>query len=300
MVVSSRSRTPRRRGSSRRRIAAASWRGPGDGLIHGFLELDVTRSEAWCVAEGVTLAQLVGSAVGRALRACPDARSRVVAGRVRERPSADVSFTVTVGLGDDLRAVCVRDADRKHPREIAAELQGGARRILRGDDAQAGRAVVIADWLPLPLLRPALALAGFLANGVGLHLPGARIEAHAFGSAIVTAVEVLGLERGLAPLVPLARVSTVVCVGMARSRVEPEGVRRRVELGLTFDHRLVDGAQIARLTQVLRETVERPDLVWGAQPTQLQLAPPRPVAAEPAEAAASASARRGEAAARAV
>ncbi len=278
----SRRRSPGRRSLSRRRIAVASWKAPGDGPIQGFLDLDVTSAEPWCAAHGVTLAQLVGCGVGRALAACPDARSRVVAGRAVERAAADVSFTVSVGLGVDLRAVCVRDADCKHPREVAAELQGGARRLLRGDDPQTGRAVAIADRLPWPLLRPALALVGFLANGIGIRVRGVRVEPHAFGSAIVTAVDVLGLQRGLAPLVPLARVSTVVCVGSPRARVEPDGVARIAELGLTFDHRLVDGAQIATFTARLREVVERPWQVWGDPPPLRAVSP---LAADPASAA---------------
>lgn len=271
----------------------ASWRAPGDGLVQGFLDVDVTRAERWCAARGVTLAHLVGCGVGRALAACPDARSRVVAGRVVPRAAADVSFTVTVGLGDDLRAVCVRDADAKSPQQVAAELAGGARRILRGDDQQAGRAVAIADRLPRVLLRPALAVAGFLANGLGVRLPVARVEPHAFGSAIITAVDVLGLQRGLAPLVPLARASTVVCVGAPQARVLPEGTRRILELGLTFDHRLVDGAQIAAFTRVLRSVVEQPWAHWGEVPgaRPVRLAPaPVPGAADAGAGAAPAAA----------
>ena len=258
----------RSRTAARRRLAAATWSAPGDGLVHGFLDLDVTEAETWCAERGVTLAHLVGCGLGRALAAVPDARSRVVAGRVLERPAADVSFTVAVQHGADLRAVCVRGIDGKHPRSVAAEVQGGARRILRGHDPQLGRAVALAGWLPGTLLRPAMAVAGFLANGLGLRLPGARIEAHAFGSALVTAVDVLGLARGLAPLLPVARVSTVACVGAPAARLQREpGTgrildRRILEVGLTFDHRLVDGAQIGMLAQVLRPVVERPWEAW--------------------------------------
>lgn len=258
----------RPRTAARRRLAAATWSAPGDGLVHGFLDLDVTAAEPWCAARGVTLAHLVGCGLGRALAVVPDARSRVVAGRVVPRAAADVSFTVTVGLGADLRAVCVRGIDGKDPRTVAAEVQGGARRLLRGDDPQLGRAVALTGWLPGPLLRPALALAGLLANGFGWRVPFAGIEAHAFGSALVTAVDVLGLERGLAPLLPVARASTVACVGTPRARLErvhASGAiveRRYLDLGLTFDHRLVDGAQIAALTGRLRAVVERPWAEW--------------------------------------
>lgn len=278
-------RLPRPRSRSRRRIAAASWAAPSEGLVQGFLDLDVTLAERWCTRHAVTLAQLAGCAVGHGLVAAPDVRSRVVGGRIVPRASADVSFTVTMGLGADLRAVCIRDIDCKHPRAVAAELQGGARRILRGDDPLAGRAVAIADRLPAPLLRPALRLAGLLANGVGLRLPLARVEPHSFGSAIVTAVEVFGLRRGLAPLVPLARVSTVVCVGTPYDRVEPHGVARVVELGLTFDHRIVDGAQIATFTQRVRQVMERPWEEWGGPE------PLRAVAVEPEPAPVRAAAR---------
>jgi pyruvate/2-oxoglutarate dehydrogenase complex dihydrolipoamide acyltransferase (E2) component len=38
--------------------------------------------------------------------------------------------------------------------------------------------------------------------------------------------------------------------------------RRLTEIGITFDHRLVDGAQMAAMIGVVRGAVERPWEVW--------------------------------------
>lgn len=255
------------RASSRSRLAAATWRPPSSGLLHGELELDVTEAEAWWRARpGLTETHVVGSALGLALAACPDANARVVLGRVRHRAGVDVSFAVADRGGRHLRAVCVRDADRKAPRAVAREVYAGARAIRQGRDAQLGRAVAVADRLPWFLLRPGLSLVGFLAGGLGIGVRPLRVAPHPFGSALVTSVGMLGIERGLAPLLPFARLGLVVVVGAVDWRprvVDGEVVPRRVlPLGATIDHRLVDGAQVAVLVEALRSAIERPWERW--------------------------------------
>jgi pyruvate dehydrogenase E2 component (dihydrolipoamide acetyltransferase) len=60
-------------------------------------------------------------------------------------------------------------------------------------------------------------------------------------------------------------VVTVGAVSWRPRVVDGEIVpRRAVEVGVTIDHRLVDGAQGARFGQVLRDAIERPWEVWPA------------------------------------
>ncbi|MEZ5100884.1 MAG: 2-oxo acid dehydrogenase subunit E2 [Thermoleophilia bacterium] len=255
------------RARSRSRLAAATWRPPASGLLHGELEVDVTEAEAWWRARpGLTETHVVGCALGLALAACPDANARVVLGRVRPRDGVDVSFAVADRGGRHLRAVCVRGVDGKPPRVLARELYAGARAIREGRDPQLGRAVAVADRLPWLLLRPGLSLVGFVTGGLGLGLRPLGVAAHPFGSALVTSVGMLGIERGLAPLLPFARLGLVLVVGSVAWQprvVAGEVVPRRVlPLGATIDHRLVDGAQIAVLVAELRDAIERPWDRW--------------------------------------
>lgn len=231
--------------------------------MYGLLELDVTDAERWWQEQaGVSVTHVVGAAVGRALVACPDANARVVAGRARQRPAIDVSFAVSIEKGDHLQAVCVRDADALSPREIAAELSGGLRDVLRSDTAPFRRAVRVADVVPGWLVRPGLWLVGLVTAGFGWSLPLLRVEAHPFGSALVTSVGQLGIEQGLAPVLPFARLGLVVAIGGVdwRPRVVNGDVvaRRTLHVGVTIDHRLLDGAQAAEFNRALSAAITRP------------------------------------------
>lgn len=254
------------RSESRNRLALAGWRAPRAGLAYGFLDVDLSEAEEWCREAGVTLPQLAGAALGRGLAAVPELNGRIVLGRVRPRPTVDVSFAVATGRGGHLTAVLIRDADRKHPRELARELLAAARTARRDDEHGLSRAVRVADRMPRLLLRPGLALAGWLTSGLGRPLRPLGLSAHPFGSALVSAVGTFGVDRALAPLLPFARVSCVLTVGLPTWQprvVDGEIVPRRMAaIGVTVDHRLVDGAQGARFGEVVRSTIERPHEAW--------------------------------------
>jgi pyruvate dehydrogenase E2 component (dihydrolipoamide acetyltransferase) len=263
-------RVGERRALRRRRVAAASWRAPSAGLIHGFLDLDVTDAEAWWQElPGVTATHVAGCAVAQAIAVCPDARGLVVAGRVRTRPTVDVSFVVDRD-GTDLSSVCVRDADTLDPPGLAAALTRPVRETRAGRDRQLGRATSIVGTAPSPLRRAFLFLAGLWTSGFGRALTPARLEAHPFGSVIVSSVGMLGLDTGLAPVLPYARNAGTVVVGEVTWQPRVIGMevvpRRLLRLGVTLDHRLVDGAQAALLARVVRSAVERPWQTWGGEP----------------------------------
>ena len=270
-MSSDRTRRPRTASRSRVRtaVAAGTWSAPRDGATHGFASLDVTEAERWCAGlAGVTLTHVLGAAVALGLEAAPDLNSRVVLGSVRRRPSVDVAYVVDIGRGRSMSAVCVRDAPSKTPRAIAREVLAGARAIRRGTDPVFGRATRVAARVPEPLVRPGMAAAGFVTGGLGRRFAPLALPAHPFGSALVSAIGPWGLERAIPPLAPFARLGLVLVLGRVAARpwvVDGAVVPRRiVDVGVTVDHRLADGAQIGAFAAVVRSAVERP---WETWPT---------------------------------
>lgn len=263
-----------RRSRSRAAVAAGTWGPPRGGATHGSIDLDVTDAERWCRAgTGVSLAHVVGAAVARALAAAPEANARVVLGAVRRRPAVDVSYVVDIGRGRDMTAACVRDADRKSPRQTAREVFAAARAARRGADEAFGRSRAVAGRVPSMFVRPGMALAGFVAGGLGRRVPGLRLPAHPFGSALISSVEAWGVPRALPPLAPFVHLGLVVAVGAVACRPwVHDGVvvpRRVVSIGVTFDHRLIDGALAGTMMRVVAAAVERPWEAWpdgGARP----------------------------------
>jgi pyruvate dehydrogenase E2 component (dihydrolipoamide acetyltransferase) len=261
------------RRAARHRIAAATWRAPSEGSLYGRLELDAGRALAYLAelqaATGakVTLTHLVGKGVGLALREAPDLNARIVFGRRRQLPTIDVSFVVATRGGGDLSSVRITRVDTTPLAEIGRLLSARAAPVREGDDVDLGRSSGVMSHLPFPLTRPALWVAGFVQSGLGVSVPPLGLKADGFGGAMVSSVAGFGVEQGFGALVPFTRTGAFVLVGQARDRpVVRDGevvVRPIVDLGVTLDHRLVDGAQLEPAVRILSQVVEDPASVLG-------------------------------------
>jgi hypothetical protein len=256
-----------RRVTRRRKIAAASWRAPSNGLIHAFLDLDVTAAEEWWRDyPRVSATHVVGCAIAQAVAACPDARGRVVGGRILTRETVDVAFVVD-RAGRDLTSTCVRDADTLDPAALAVALGERARDVRGGRDRELGKASHVAARFPSGIRRLFLWASGVWTGGLGWPLRPFGLEPHPFGSVLVSSVGMFGLDTGLAPILPYARHAGTAVVGEVtwQARVVHGEIvpRRMLRLGVTLDHRLVDGAQAALMARIVREIAERPWETWG-------------------------------------
>jgi len=83
-----------------------------------------------------------------------------------------------------------------------------------------------------------------------------------FGSAMVTNVGMFGLAQAYAPLVPFSRTPLVVLVGEVHEKPVAEAgravVRPVMTLGVTFDHRFMDGWHGGAMAQLFRAYIEDP------------------------------------------
>jgi pyruvate dehydrogenase E2 component (dihydrolipoamide acetyltransferase) len=84
---------------------------------------------------------------------------------------------------------------------------------------------------------------------------------------IVTNVGVLGIEQGFAPLIPAGRTAALLTLGQVRDKViavegRPE-VRPVLTICGTFDHRVVDGAHLGKISSTLERVLEDPEAHFG-------------------------------------
>jgi pyruvate/2-oxoglutarate dehydrogenase complex dihydrolipoamide acyltransferase (E2) component len=79
---------------------------------------------------------------------------------------------------------------------------------------------------------------------------------------MITNIGVFGLPRAFAPLVPFTRVPIVITVGAIHDAPIAEAgqvvVRPIVTLGVTLDHRLLDGYQAGKLAQRFQAVLNDP------------------------------------------
>ena len=256
----------RRRDALRRRVAVATWRPSRDGRIYTRMVVDVSATLAYVedvrarTGDKVTVTHVVGAAVGRAIRAVPEVRARVFAGRILPFKTCDVAFAVDIAAGTDLAPIKVRDVDQKSPTEVADELAAGAARLRAGRDPHHSRSAWFVRYAPPWTLRPLIGAASVLVGGLGIGAFGQ--PGFPLGAAFVSNLGSLGLDEGYLAPVPFARVPLYVSIGAVRDdAVVVDGavvVRPQVVIGATADHRLVDGAHAGRIAQIVRDLLADP------------------------------------------
>ena len=116
--------------------------------------------------------------------------------------------------------------------------------------------------VPVRLLGPVVRILSYLTYDLDLDLTRFDVVKDGFGSAMVTNVGTFGLAQAYAPLVPFSRVPLVVLVGEVQDKAVVEAgrvvVRPMMTLGVTFDHRFMDGYHGGAMAQLVRAFLEDP------------------------------------------
>lgn len=246
--------------SSWRRISLSAWGRPNDPSVYGWLDLDVSRALTYLeqrsreTASRITITHLVGKALALAIADSPDVNAIVRRGRhIYTRSTIDIFFQVAYESGGNLSGAKVSEANTKSLDQIAAELSGRARAIRSHQRHELSKSDSSLGFVP-PLLRTfALRLLETAIYDWGLNLSWLGVPMDGFGSAMVTNVGMFGLPHGFAPLVPFSRAPIVLTIGEVRDAAVVEDgevvVRPVLTVGVTLDHRVLDGYQAGRLAQ---------------------------------------------------
>jgi pyruvate/2-oxoglutarate dehydrogenase complex dihydrolipoamide acyltransferase (E2) component len=248
--------------SSRRAVTAAVRAGRRIVPMHGLLDVDVTEARRLLALTQppLSMTAYVIASVARAAAAHPEVHAyRDWRGRLIRNRHVDVQVLVEVSSlqGPFGLVHVVRDADIREVPDIGTELRS-----------------VKSDMSSVPTGR-ALERLGPLAG----HVPGLfpamyavmsrSVRAHELtGTVQVTAVGMFAEGGGFAIAPPtLASLSVVVGGISRRPRVVQEAVvvRDVMDLTVTIDHNVVDGAPATRFGADLRRRMEQPgaDLCLG-------------------------------------
>lgn len=251
-----------------RKIAIGTWKSCGDPSVYGTIEIDATHMQEFIEREKqkgirITPTVLVAKAAALSLREYPILNTVLRMGRLYERKNIDVFLQVTSeGKEDNLSGVLIRQCDQKSPEQIAHELHQSAKRIKKGDDFEYKKMKDLIQYIPSFLIAPLLKVTGFFMYGLNLWSPLLKAPRDGFGSLMVTSVGMLGIDNGFAPLVPYSRCPALMAVGEIKEKaIVIEGqvqVRRMLTIGVTLDHRHVDGKGASYMLKAFRSYLENP------------------------------------------
>jgi pyruvate/2-oxoglutarate dehydrogenase complex dihydrolipoamide acyltransferase (E2) component len=251
-----------------RRVAAQAWRPPGDPSVYAVLHIPMRSALAYLerlreeTGVRVTVTHLVARGVALAIRQHPQLNGIVARGRIMLRDTVDIFLQVAIEGGTELSGLKIACADQKSVVEIAREMEARVERLRQRRDRQVERTKSLLDRIPVPLLGPVMRAIAFLTYDLDLDLTRFGVVKDEFGSAMVTNVGMFGLAQAHAPLVPFSRTPLVVLVGEVQEKPVAEAgrvvVRPVMTLGVTFDHRFMDGWHGGAMAQLFRAYIEDP------------------------------------------
>ncbi|HST48537.1 2-oxo acid dehydrogenase subunit E2 [Jatrophihabitans sp.] len=240
---------------SRRLVTAAVRSGRRIVAMHGLFEVDISTARQLLAGHDppLSLTAFVIACLGRAVAAHPQVHAyRDWRGRLVQHRAVDIQTLIEVPTAHGPFGLVhvVRDADRRGIAEISAELRA-----------------VKADAAGTPSGRPLSTLAttgGRIPGGYRLMYAVLRRSrrAHlATGTVQVTAVGMFGGGGGFAIAPPTLASLTVVVGGVSSRPVAVDGrveVREVLDLTVTIDHTVVDGAPAARFAAEFRRLLGSP------------------------------------------
>ncbi|MEZ4461389.1 MAG: 2-oxo acid dehydrogenase subunit E2 [bacterium] len=262
--------SPLERLSTWRKISVGMWAPPSDPTIYGYETLimedmlpylaQVEEITGVRVSPAVIAAHALASIFGKN----PDFNVMVVNRRLQKRKSVDAFLQVATkgDAGDDLSGVTIRGADEMDIVDLALVLRKKAMKVRKGQDQDIEKQKKSLNMIPIFFMRNVLQLVEFLTFSVPIDLDAIGVRSDPFGSFMVSSVAPFDIRLGFAPLVPASRCPIVALPGAIFERpmvVRGEIIAAKVmQMGVTFDHRCYDGAQIGVISRHIRGMFENP------------------------------------------
>ncbi|UYL09928.1 2-oxo acid dehydrogenase subunit E2 [Bdellovibrio sp. SKB1291214] len=268
-------------GSAFRKIAMGSWHKAGDPTVYGLLEIDMSKAleymKAQETATGVKLSisHLVGKAAATAMKERPEINGMIRFNRIYLRENVDIFYQVNIpGNSEDpvgkatLTGVVVREAEKMSATQIAQELASKSKAIKGGEQSELTKSLDAMKWVPWTFMRTLLNITSFLNYDLGINLTWAGMPRDAFGSIMITNIGGMGADTAWAPLVSYSKVPILLTVGQIKQRAwvtETGSVEARpvARIGVTFDHRFMDGTHAAALQKIFERCFAEPEKYFG-------------------------------------
>jgi pyruvate/2-oxoglutarate dehydrogenase complex dihydrolipoamide acyltransferase (E2) component len=265
---------PPLRKSGWRNIAIGTWRSAKDPTVYGLMDLrcdkalEYTTALAQRTGERVNITHFLAKAVAECFKRHPEINAVLRFGRIYPRKYVTLFLQVaTDDEGKDLSGITVREAEGKSIVDIAAEINRKARAVKDRSDKSYDQMKGLMSLLPGWLAGFVLDAAGFLQFTLNLWSPLLGTPKDPLGSVMITNVGSLGIDCAFAPLVAYSRVPMVLTAGAVQDQVVVEDgqpvVRPVLRLGVTFDHRLIDGVHAAKLSKLLTAIFRDPSAYLG-------------------------------------
>lgn len=256
-----------------RKIAMGTWKTAKDPSVYGVLEIDVTDTlinlEKYSKSKNIKIspAHLVGKALSFCMKRRPEINGMIRGNRIWLRQSVTLFYQVNIpGTGVDkvknatLSGCTIEQAEDKSLFDIATDLKVKAQKVRNYEDKDISKNLNTFKYIPWWFSKFYLNIASFLLYGLNLNLSFLGLPRDPFGSAMITNVGSFGIDLAFAPLCPYTRVPLLMSVGSISDKalvVDGEiKIRKVLPIGVTFDHRLIDGIHASQMGKDFKKCFE--------------------------------------------
>jgi pyruvate dehydrogenase E2 component (dihydrolipoamide acetyltransferase) len=108
-----------------------------------------------------------------------------------------------------------------------------------------------------------LSITSYLNYDLNLPMAWAGMPKDPFGSCMITNVGSLGVDLAWAPLIPFTKVPLLLSVGAIKKRPVVQSNQIQIAsvmlVGVTFDHRFMDGVHAAAMSAIFKNCFEFPE-----------------------------------------
>ncbi len=247
-----------------------SWRPTGDSSV--FVELDLVLDHVlnYQAVENTNLNAVFAKLLATAIDANDITRqinSIVRWGKIYQRKNIDLFFHVA-NSPTDLAGVRIERPHQKQLAMLSSEFVSEVKSLRESGDTKFKRVKGLFRFVPGWCSRTVLNLTGFVSYTLNLNLSVFGVPKDAFGSVMVTNVGSLGIDGGFTVIAPYTRIPCVIAICSVQKKpvveMDEAGrdmlvIRRVVRLGMTIDHRIVDGFHIAEFVRQLKQLCMKPE-----------------------------------------
>lgn len=253
-----------------RKLALGTWQTEYDPSIYGTMRVRADKVLEYIerfrahTGKHLTITHIVAKAVAIALERCPDANAIIRGNKIYLRKNVDVSVLVLMESNGrkDLSSAKILEANRKSLVDMVEALERRVAKIRKREDEELEKTRQSMGLVPYWFINRFLKILSWLLYGLNINLSWAGLPRDAFGGAIVTSIGSLGLQTAYVPLVPYTRVPIFVAPGAITRVPVVEGneivIGNILDINVTMDHRIVDGAHAAELAAAVRGVFDDP------------------------------------------
>ena len=244
--------TPGSVNSLKNKILQSNFSDSGDPSIVGRLEVEMEAADAFLEKYNKENPDNKISMTSLALKCLGEANHNVSTygiqsfGNFTQLPSVDIAVAVNID-DKNLFQYVARDCGKKGIKEIAKDLKTEVKKIKLKKSKEYKHQMSIVASMPQFLMKPLLTINRFLAYDLMMDIPVFKMKKLQYGNIVLSNIGPFNLKDCLAPNVPMCKSNLVMIMNTPEIvPVVRDGkitTRKIMKLGITYDHRCIDGAQ---------------------------------------------------------